>query len=208
MGFYPPPRGTRYYVFSVVWTYNPSPIATELTQLRFQFNKLGDDISRFHAFQDGPSRRPYVYNVLRSYRDWNFNAILVEKRKVNPTIRDPLIFYPKFASIPLAYVLKYQLAWGTSQVMIYTDRIPVSKHNKAIKKAIQTACAAALGHTRPFQIFHHPGESNCWLQVADYCSWVVAKKWENNNPADFNILQGQYRGKELDVLSRGVTLYY
>jgi hypothetical protein len=205
MGF--KPQGSKYYIFCVSWTYGPRQLATELMDLRFQHNKYGDDICRFHAMVDGP-RRPYVYNTLLSYHDWYFNAIMVEKRKVNPFLYDPLAFYPRFASIPLKFVLGYQMRAGTTNVMIYTDRLPVAKHKDAVEKAIKTSCRAVLGHSLPFQVFHHPGESNSWLQATDYCCWGFARKWEKGKPSDFNILRGRYRGKELDVLSHGTTTYY
>lgn len=205
MGFNP--KGSKYYVFCVTWTYNPQSLAVQLADLRFSFNKLGDNIYRFHAMVDGP-RRPYVYNALLSHHDWYFNAIMVEKRKVNPSLYDPLVFYPKFASIPLRFILGYCVAPRTSGVMIYTDRLPVAKHRDAIEKTIKTSCRAVLGHSMPFQVFHHPGESNSWLQATDYCCWAVTRKWENADTSDLAILQAHYRGKELDVLSRGATTYY
>lgn len=97
MGF--TPKGSRYYIFCVSWTYNPQPLAHALGSLRFQANKNGDNICRFHASQDG-TRRNNVFALLTAHQDWNFNAIVVEKRKINPSIYDPHVFYPKFASIP------------------------------------------------------------------------------------------------------------
>lgn len=201
------PQTSRYYVFCVTWTYNPQPLAQALTALRFQENKNGSDICRFHAIHD-TTRRNRVLTLLTAHPGWNFNAIVVEKRKINPSIYDPHVFYPKFASIPLRFVLRYRMISGTSSVMIYTDRLPVNKHKDAIQKTIKTECRKVLGHSIPFGVFHHPGESNCWLQVADYCGWAVGRKWEKSDNAPFSTLQGFYTGDQLDVTAKGTTTYY
>jgi hypothetical protein len=205
MGF--KPRGSKYYIFCVTWTYDPQPLAHALTALRYQLNKNGDDICRFHAMVDGP-RRNQVFAVLQAHSGWNFNAIIVEKRKVNPSIYDPHVFYPKFASIPLKFVLGYRILPTTSSVMIYTDRLPIQNHKEAIKKTIKTSCRSVLGHAMPFHVFHHPGESNCWLQVADYCGWAITRKWERSDLGPVQMLQRFYSGDELDVMARGTTTYY
>lgn len=120
----------------------------------------------------------------------------------------PTSFTRSSLASPLRFVLEYRRLPGTSGVVIYTDRLPVQKHKDAIEKTIKTACRKVLGHTIPFQVFHHPGESNCWLQVADYCGWAVTRKWEKGDHTPFNLLQRFYTGEELDVTARGTTTYY
>ena len=125
------PKGTRYYVFAVTWTYAPSRLATTLTNLRFGLNKAGYDLCEFHAPPDPPPRRTLVLNAMQADPDWKYAAVVVEKPKVHPSIRDPQHFYPKFARMPLNLVLEFRIRPGTSQAMIYTGRMPVSGQPRA-----------------------------------------------------------------------------
>lgn len=200
---------SRYYVLAAVWTYNPLPLATALTALRFTMNKAGSDVAGFHAQPDPQSRRQIVLNTIDRIPDWKFVSVVVEKRKVHPSIRAPQHFYPKFAGMPLHLILKYRVRPGTSQAMIYTGPMPVAgRPRHAIQGAIKIACRKNLPGDIPFNIFHHPNHSNCWLQVADYCCWVVQRKWEMADLGPYTLLKGHLAAPELEVLRHGAMDYY
>ena len=119
------PRGSHYYTFAVAWTYNPSLLAQDLTGLRFGYLKTGIDLHRFHATEDQQRVRDAVIARLVMRHDWWYAAIVIQKRKVNPSIREPEQFYPKFATMVLRFVLKGCLRRDTDQVLVFTDEIPV-----------------------------------------------------------------------------------
>src|SRR5574337_604537 len=88
------PSGTRYYVFAAAWTYNPSPLAADLTRLRFGLVKAGysqdgQDLAAFHAREDPAPRRDAVIAALLAHAGWNFASIVVDKPRVNPVLYDP-----------------------------------------------------------------------------------------------------------------------
>jgi len=203
--------GTRYYVFTAVWTYDPAPLAAELSALRFQLVKAGhaDRLSGFHACDDPYPRRTLVMNVLSNHRLWNFASIVVDKPRINPILYDPMEFYPKFIAMVLRFVFRGRVRPGTSLVVVYTDTLPFSgKQAKAIEVAIKKSCRSDLP-TVPFRVCHHRRESNAWIQVADYCSWSVCRKWESGNLEAYNQLRAHLAATEIDPMSRGDgTVYY
>ncbi len=89
--------------------------------------------------------------------------------------------------------------------MIFTDTIPVNKRRDAAEKAIKVACRTEL-ETIPFEIFHHPEESNNWIQVADYCTWAVARKWERKDTRTYLQILPRLHAPELDALRSGGIL--
>lgn len=200
-------RGTRYYVFSVAWTYDPAPLAQAISTLRFALLKAGHNLPTFHAAVDRQTNRNAVVATLVQHANWNYIGVVIEKRKVNPSIRDPHIFYPKFASMPLKYVFR-RLRPGTDPVLIFTDQLPLQKHRQSAEKAIKTAARACLPAGVRFEVYHHPLPSNTWIQVADYCSWALFRKWEGADPRTYNVLRPRLAVPELDILQRGTTLYY
>lgn len=203
------PQGSRYYVFAVAWTYDPAPLAADLARLRFGLNKAGYGIYGFHANPDPQPRRTLVFNVLRAHQNWKYAAVVVEKRKVHPSLYPPERFYPKFASMPLHLVLGYRVRPGTNHVMIYTGLMPVEgKPRPHIEAAIKLACRSHLAGHIPFHICHHPTPTNGWLQVADYCAWAIQRKWEFGNQNAYTLLQSHLAAPELNALRHGTAHHY
>lgn len=202
------PTGSRYYVFAAAWTYTPHPLASKLTQLRFQLLKDGHNLQAFHATEDKQEHRNNVIATMVSEQEWKYVAIVVEKAKVNPSIRQAQQFYPEFASMALRFIFRGVIGQETSKVMVYTDLIPISNHRKAVEKTIKLACQKDLPHGVGFLIYHHDKKSNNWLQVVDYCSWAVFRKWERQDDRTYNRLRPRLAKTELDVMEKGNVFYY
>lgn len=206
------PRGTRYYVFTAAWTYHPAALAADLTALRFRLIKegCGESLSAFHACEDSPWLRSKVIAILLKYPSWSFASLVVDKPKVNPALYDPQKFYPKFLSMVLRFVLRGRVGPNTSQVLVFTDTLPMAqkKQAKAVQVAIKQACQREQPRI-PFHVLNHRRESNAWLQVADYCCWSVCRKWEHGNNNEYDVLKARLAATEIDPMSRGDrTTYY
>jgi len=142
------------------------------------------------------------------HSSWKFAAILVEKKRVNPSIADPLDFYPKFASMVLRFIFRGNVLRGTPCVLVYTDSLPFEKHKRAAEAAIKKTARADLG-TTPFLALHHRRESNALLQAADYCAWAVFRKWERGDDRTYAQLRARLIKQEICVTERGDgTAYY
>lgn len=202
------PRGSKFYIFAVAWTFDPQSLANDLVGLRFGYLKQGVDLHRFHACEDQQRVRDAVVAKLVDRATWAYAALVIEKNKVNPAIRDEHHFYPKFATMLLRFVLRGCVRASTQQVLIFTDDLPVKKKRDAVKKAINVACRGELPPRIRFGCYHHPCASNKWLQVADYCAWAVGRKWERGDPRTYDQLRSRLERSELNVTARGMTTYY
>ena len=202
------PTGSRYYVFTAAWTYDPAPLANDLTALRFALLKQGHDLHRFHATNDRQVNRDAVVNALARHAGWNFAAVVIEKAKVYPDLRVPHRFYPQFASSILKYIFRHHVAPGTGTVLVFTDTLPVNERREAAEKAIKTACRQELPKATRFESYHHPSASNPWLQVADYCAWAVFRKWEQGDTRTYDQLRHCLAEAELDALRHGAVKHY
>lgn len=204
------PKGTKYYIFTAAWTYDPAPLAEQLRALRYSLIKdgHGEKLSGFHACDDPNPRRERVVSALRSHSGWNFASIVIEKRRVNPNLYKPEDFYPKFLSYVLNFVLRGRVKPNTSQVLIYTDTLPfTSSQAKVVETTIKSSCRKEL--KVPFQVLHHGSDGNYWIQIADYCSWSVCRKWEHSDTRFYDQIRGRLAVAEIDPMSRGDgTEYY
>ncbi len=75
---------------------------------------------------------------------------------------------------------------GTTNVLVFTDTLPVKLPVKAKRDAAEKTI----------------------IQVADYCSWAVFKKWEQGDPRTYDKLQVRLAEPELDALRAGTVLHY
>ena len=50
--------------------------------------------------------------------------------------------------------------------------------------------------------------SNPWIQVADYCSWAVFRKWERADARTYDQLVQRIAEPELDALRKGTVRHY
>jgi hypothetical protein len=207
------PTGSRYYIFTTAWTYNPVPLSAELTNLRYSIIKAGQGprLSSFHACEDPDPRRELVIDTMLRHPEWNFASIVIEKRKVNPVVREPDVFYPKFLAMLLRFVFRGRIRPHTGKVIIYTDTLPFpnKKQTTAIEIAIKASCRKDLRPTISFEVCNHRRESNPWIQVADYCCWGVCRKWEHGRTEVYDRMKARLAATELDIMASGDgTTYY
>lgn len=107
----------------------------------------------------------------------------------------------------LRFVFKGRVRLNTSQVLVYTDTLPMSKQRRAVEAAIKASCQTDL--TIPFQSLHHKRHSNSWIQIADYCAWGTFRKWESGDTRTYDQLRRRLATPELDIMSKGDgTIYY
>lgn len=97
---------------------------------------------------------------------------------------------------------------GTTNVLVFTDKLPVHAKRDAAEKAIKTTCRHELGAGIRFDSYHHQAASNCWIQVADYCSWAVFRKWEFGDRRTYDQLSPRLAEPELDALRAGAKTHY
>jgi Protein of unknown function (DUF3800) len=201
------PSGSRFYSFAVAWTIEPLLLAQAITSLRFSLIKAGCDLQSFHAAEDRQHHRNLFIQTAISFDNWRFASLIVEKAKVNPSIRAPERFYPQFLASMLRFVFRGSIGKGGTSLIAFTDTLPIKRNRESVVKSIKQSCRAELGHI-PFDIFHHRRESNAWIQVADYCTWSVFRKWETGDTRSYDQLAVRLQTTELDCLRYGTTRYY
>lgn len=98
-------NGSPYYYFGALTTTDPLPLTQALTALRYELIGGGLEIERFHAAEDRQAVRDRVFGALASTGGFEFDALVIEKRKAHPSLHDDTRFYPKFTAFLLRYVL-------------------------------------------------------------------------------------------------------
>jgi hypothetical protein len=176
------PSGTRFFTLTSVAMTRPFDVLLPLAQLKYDLIEEDRNIERVHASEDRQAVRDRVFAILQSHlHDVRIDSIIVEKCRADPSLHDEVRFYPAMLGTLLEGVLSSYTAAEVWQVIVVTDRIPVSKRRRAVEKAIKPALAGMLAHPAPYRVLHHASCSSAGLQVADYCNWAIYRKWDRGD---------------------------
>lgn len=202
------PTGTRYFILGSVTAERPFHPSGELTELKYDLAEQGTALEYFHASDNAQAVRDKVFAVIQKHLGRiKVDSTIVEKRKTGPALQELEKFYPKMLGYHLRYVLgQYQLA-DYEGALIFTDRLPMQRKRSAIEKAVKVTLADMLPAGVNYQVLHHDSKSNFNLQVADYCTWAIYRKWDRKDVRSHALIAHAVRS-EFDIFQSGTRFYY
>jgi hypothetical protein len=201
------PQASKYLVFTCLSTTQPDAIAHPLAALRYQLFSEGVPVERFHAAEDKQVVRDRVFALLSQDATYEVDAVVVEKRKTHPSLREYGI-YSRIYSILLRYVLKRRDLSVASGLHIICDTVPLMRKRKAMEGALKTEVAAlARGLSKPHFVVFQASASHPYLQAADYCGWAIFRNWERKDIRSFALIKPRVKSV-FNVFAVGTTYYY
>ena len=200
--------GTPYFLLGAVTKERPFHAYKELTELKYDLTERGTELEYFHASENAQPVRSRVFDVIRRNLDGvRIDALVVEKQKTGPALQSEEAFYPRMLGYLLKYILEQHDLGVFKEVIVFTDRISIHKKREAIEKAIKVTLAKLLPATARYRVLHHESRSNLDLQVADYCTWAIYRKWNTKDLRSYQHIQPAVRS-EFDLFRTGTTVYY
>jgi hypothetical protein len=152
--------------------------------------------------------RDRVYATLQPHLGaLRFDSVVVEKRKTGPALQTEEAFYPRMLGYLLRFVLEQHRLGDFKEVIVFTDRLPVQKKRGAFEKTIKTTLAGILPASACYRLLHHDSKSHYGLQIADYLTWAVYRKWDRDDSRSYQLVQPAIRS-EFDLFRTGTTYYY
>lgn len=202
------PSGTPYFILGSLTKERPFHAYRELTDLKYDLVERGTNIEYFHATEDKQAVRNEVFRIISSkLTGCTIDATVVEKRKTHPSLHDAGKFYAKMLGYHLRYILE-RVEWsGVAEVVVFTDRIPVVKKRNAIEKAVKQTLAAMLPKGATYRVLHHDSKSNFDLQIADYCTWALHRKWTGGDLRSWQMIAPAIRS-EFEIFRTGTQHFY
>lgn len=202
------PTGTQYFVLTSVATRRPFPVHGSLDDYKHDCLEYGLDAEYFHCADDNARVRQRVFDLIAAnVGSLRIDCLVVEKSKAEPDLRDDKRFYPEMLGHLLKYVIPRELNGSVDEVIVITDTIPIQKKRKAIEKAIKEALSDKLPAGIRYRILHHASRSHYGLQVADYCSWAVFRKWQKSETGYYDLIKPAIQS-EIDIFCSEARHYY
>ncbi len=203
------PRGTNYLVLTSIICTDLHPGTLELYELKHKVIDEGVDLEYFHATEDRQAVRDRVFDILSTLSHLRIDSIIVEKRKTDPTLREPNRFYPMM----IEHLLKYPFdprgidVRTFDKVFIFMDREsarPIER--EAFKKAIKLYIAGHLKNVPYTLCMHHSG-THPYLQLVDYCSWAIYVKWAKGEHRPYQKI-ARLISSEFPIFRYGTVVWY
>jgi hypothetical protein len=200
--------GTRYFLLGCVTKERPFRAYQELTELKYDLIEQGIGLEYFHAAEDKQATRNRVFDIIhRHLAGVRVDALLVEKCKTAPALQVEERFYAHMLGNLLHLILAQHHLPDFAEVIVFTDRLPVQRKRGAVEKAVKLTLAAQLPTGTRYRVLHHDSKSNSDLQIADYCTWAVYRKWSQGDPRSFERIASVVQS-EWDFFQAETTTYY
>jgi hypothetical protein len=200
--------GSRYFVLSSVIMQRPFDLYRALEDLRYTCLEEGSEFEYFHCTNNTRSVRDRVFDLLGSgMTGKTLDSLIIEKPKTGPALRHEDRFYPEMLAYLLRYVLNRPAIKAASEVIVITDTPPLRRRRNATEKAVKTSLAKMLPRGIPYRIVHHSSQAHYGLQIADYCSWAIFRKYETGDRSAYDRIRSAI-WSEFDIFQTGTRYYY
>lgn len=203
------PAGTMSIVITSTVCSDINPGVLELYAVKHEVIDQGIDIEYFHAAEDRQPVRDRIFNVISGLKNIRIDSIIVEKSKVDPSLRPLNKLYPTMVEYLLQYPFDPRGIDVTrfDKVLIFMDRESARPREKeALTKAVKLSLAR---HSRgvPYALSMHSSASHPYLQIVDYCSWAVYVKWERGELRPFNQIKNLVKSEFLIYQNKKAKWY-
>ncbi|CAN5731828.1 hypothetical protein BH18ACT13_BH18ACT13_02050 [soil metagenome] len=195
---------TRYFILTTITTDDCS-LGQELLDLRRSLAWDGIYLDRvLHATEDDQAVRDRVFALLQQ-ASFRIDATILEKRKAQPHLQSEQGIYKMAWYLHFKYVAP-RIITRHDRLLVTAASLGTKKKRSLFHRAIDDVVfqvAPTLSHRVAFW----PFASDPCLQVADYCTWAIQRKWEGGDSRSHVLLANKIKS-EFDVWERGTTLYY
>jgi len=199
------PGASLYFILTTV-RMDDHRIAEELSAPRRELAWNGFDLRReFHATEDLQVVRNEVFRIV-SVHDFRVDATLLYKPKTQPHVRAT---EERFYKTAWYYHMKHvtpRIAGRDDDLLVVAASVGTQKKRSTFHSAVRDVMGQ-VKQTGRMEVAYWPCAVEPCLQVADYCSWAIQRKWENGDTRSYELIKDKV-WSEYDLFDAGKTEYY
>lgn len=199
------PNVSRYYVVCTVVMPSCS-IGAKILELRRQLVWDGAPVGDyFHATTDKQEVRNKVFNLIMD-ADFTVQATIMEKSKAQPQTRtSDEQFYKHGWYFHFRYSSEQYLD-HEAELMITVASIGTKRQRINFEDAVRDVVKQKI-RRRQWVAAFWPCQTDPCLQLADYCTWAIQRKWERGDTRAYDLIKDRIN-YEYDLWQRGQHHYY
>lgn len=184
-------------------------IGLELLKLRREllWNRIefGD---YFHATSDAQAVRDRVFELINKY-EIEIYAQILEKSKAQSQIRSSASRFYQYSWLYLfRHAMPKIITSIDDQLMVTAASIGTKKSkgdfSEAVRDTVKQAQKIDAGSWRTSFV---SSASDPCLQIADYCTWAIQRKWERGDARSYELIKPKIK-YEYDLWGHGTRHYY
>ena len=133
----------------------------------------------FHCTYDRQEVRDEVFSLLAT-QDFTVQATIMEKSKAQPQTRTS---EDRFYQYGWLYHLKHsspKFLAANDSIQVTAATIGKKAKRVSFEDAVRDVCRQIIPKKRVRTAFW-PAETDPCLQIADYCTWAIQRKWEKGD---------------------------
>ena len=138
--------------------------------------------------------------------DFRIDATIVEKRKTQSHIQRNSEYFYKLAWFMHFKYVAPKIVKPRDQLLVIAASIGTKKRQRGIRLGIADVVNQVTPISR-WEVGFWPANSDPCLQVADYCTWAIQRKWEKNDTRSYDLIKDKIVS-EYDIFKTGSTYYY
>jgi hypothetical protein len=194
---------SKYFIIGTV-VMDDTSVGTDLMDLRRDLAWQGVGLeSCFHATEDKQIVRDQVFGLLAS-AELRADFTIYEKSKTQPHRQSQEGLYKLAWYMHMKHVGP-RVVGRQDELLVVAASIGTKKRRRAIRLGIEDVISQVT--TRPWEVAFWPSDSDPCLQIADYLTWAVQRKWEKGDTRSYDLIKHQV-ATEYDMFSWGSTHYY
>lgn len=196
---------SRYFLLTTV-ALSSHAIVADLLELRRELAKEGVELPEgFHATNNKWPTRMRMFDML-SKHDFRVDATILEKCKAEPAIRrSDSSFYGFVWYNHLKHTVR-DVVLPQSELLITASDIGTNQMKMHFISAVKSVNREVKSESI-IKATMRPAATNLCLQVADYCSWALQRKWERDDSQAYAIIEDKI-GSENNIFGSRTTFYY
>lgn len=196
---------TKYFVVGSV-TMPDCSAGEALLDLRREMAWQGVALeSTFHATEDSQIVRDEVFRLLETL-DFRVDATILEKRKTQPHVQKSSEYFYKLAWFMHFKYVAPHIVRPRDELLVIAASIGTKKRQKGVRLGIADVVNQCAPVSR-WEVGFWPANSDPCLQIADYCTWAIQRKWEKGDERSYKLIEPKIVS-EYDIFRFGSTYYY
>lgn len=195
---------SRYFILGTV-TANDCRVGDQLLQLRREMGWRGMHLDKvFHATEDPQAIRDEVFHTIRR-GDLRVDATILEKSKAQAHLQSEAALYRMAWFLHFKHVAPL-VAQPDDRLFVVASRLGTKKKRGGFHSAVDEV-VQQVSPCASHRVAFWPADSDPCLQVADYCTWAIQRKWERGGQRSYELIEDKIE-TEFDAWAVGSTHYY
>ena len=179
---------TRYFVLTTVAFFDDRRTRVELEELRGEVSReLSRPIGSFHASEDRQAIRDRVFEVLKPHH-FRVDATVLDKGKAHPQIRETDDAFYLFAWNQHMRIIR-AISRPSDELFVTAASIGNTRKKERLFRSAVSVALDRFAPGRTVHTRHQPSSRDAGLQIADYCSWAIFRRWERGDDRSHRLIQ-------------------